>query len=146
MGDRISEFALGGTLLFASLTAAALSAGWFTAILATIIIVCAMLFCVAAIAEANAETEPRPIADDVRRVKIKEGSRKVRRTFWEEGVVAGKGADPAEQAGQAKRRDATWVKKYFDGEFDPKDDPEEKMELSSNAASAHTSRLRKIII
>ena len=113
MGDRISEFALGGTLLFASLTAAALSAGWFTAILATSIIVCAMLFCVVAIAEASAETEPRPIADDVRRVKIKE---------------------------------KPWVKKYFDGEFDPKDDPEEKMELSSNAASAHTSRLRKIII
>ena len=92
MLDRTIMFGLGGALLFGGLTAAALAAGWFMAIMAAVILLCAALYCVAAIAEANAETEPRPIADDVRRVKIKE---------------------------------KPWVRKYYNGEFDPEDDEEE---------------------
>ncbi len=95
MLDKAIGFGLGGALLFGGLTAAAIAAGWFLATMAAVIFLCAVLYCAAVIVEANAEAEPRPIADDVRRVKIKE---------------------------------KPWVRKYYDGEFDPEDDPSQSAE------------------
>ncbi len=121
MFDKIIMRGLGGALIFGGLTAAALAAGWFLAILGAVILLCAALYCAAAIAEANADTEPRPIADDVRQVKIKEKA---------------------------------WVRKYYNGEFDPEDDEkeEEKAPLFQNNSPARLreplrpSRVRKFVL
>ena len=109
MLDRTIMFSLGGALLFGGLTAAALAAGWFMAIMAAVILLCAALYCVAVIAEANAETEPRAIADDVRRVKIKE---------------------------------KPWVRKYYNGEFDPEDDTSRPGEPTAETVA---TKIRKFV-
>ena len=109
MLEKAIGFGLGGALLFGGLTAAAIAAGWFMAIMAAVVLLCAALYCVAVIAEANVETEPRPIADDVRRVKIKEKS---------------------------------WVRKYYNGEFDPKDDPSRPAEPTAETVA---TKIRKFV-
>ena len=113
MLDKAIVCGLCGALLFGGLTAAAIAAGWFLAIMAAVILLCAALYCVAVIAEANAETEPRAIADDVRRVKIKE---------------------------------KPWVRKYYEGEFDPEDDEKEDLPAPVARAASAPRAMRKFVI
>ncbi len=83
----------------------------FVIVFSIIAMICAIIWGVLSIIETYAEDEPRPIAEDVRRVKIK---------------------------------DKPWVKKYFNGEFDP--EPNDEQESEPIAETKTIKPLRKIVI
>lgn len=113
MFERSLRYGFGGALLFGGLLAAVIAAGWFLATMAAVILLCAALYCAAVIVEANAEPEPRAIADDVRRINVKE---------------------------------KPWVRKYYNGEFDPEDDEEEDSPTQVARAASAPRAMRKFVI
>lgn len=109
MFDKLLKYGLGVSLVFGGAVGYGAADALFQKVLAVLMFFGASVFCAVMLVQAAAEDRSGRIGDDVRRVKIKEGSQKApaKRTFWEEGAAAGKVKLPSLATERTKRRDVT---------------------------------------
>ena len=120
MVERLWKFGCGISSIFGGAAGYGAASALFQKVLSVMLFFGAIVFCAVMLAQAAAEDRAeRPIAEDVRRVKIKE---------------------------------RPWVRKYYDGEFDPEDDPSQSASQTAlpkgrayETASA-ASKIKKFVL